>query len=89
MADKNNLTTLAKRLRPLLKLAIVEMGGIGHIIEDDSTSYTQRNKLKFTESNITITDDGTNDATVVEVGINVYHNGSLVAVVTGLNFVDS
>jgi hypothetical protein len=27
MADENNLTTLAKRLRPLMKMAIVNMGG--------------------------------------------------------------
>ena len=43
------------------------IGGVeGHIIQDDSGSYTARANLKFI-GNVNVTDDATNDATIVEV----------------------
>jgi hypothetical protein len=38
MADRNNLTTLAKRLRPLLKKSISDMGGLGGCFVCDGTN---------------------------------------------------
>ena len=38
----------------------------GHIIKDDTITYTQRKNLKFT-GGVTITDDSTNDTTIIDI----------------------
>ena len=49
---------------------MISGGGSGHTIEDDTTVFAQRSSLKF--ENCTVTDDATNDATIVTpIGIAV------------------
>ncbi len=44
----------------------ISSGG-GHVIQDEGTPLTQRSKLNFVGSNITVTDDVANDRTIVTV----------------------
>lgn len=49
---------------------IANLGGTGggHVIEDEGTPLTQRTKLNFVGSGVTVTDDSGDDATVVTIG---------------------
>lgn len=41
----------------------IDTSGLGHTIQDDTTTFVKRTNLKF--ENCTVTDDSTNDATIV------------------------
>lgn len=68
-------------------------GTDGHKIIDESTPLVQRPKMKFTGAGVTVTDDGTNDQTVVTIngggggGHTIQEEGVSLAARTNLNFV--
>lgn len=44
-----------------------QVGGGGHVIEDEGTPLTQRTKLNFVGAGVTVTDDSGDDASVVTI----------------------
>lgn len=46
---------------------LVEIGGAGHVIQDEGSTLTARSKLNFVGSTVTATDDAANDRTVVTI----------------------
>lgn len=70
-------------------------GKDGHTIIDESTPLAQRPKMKFTGAGVTVTDDGTNDQTVVTInggggggsGHTIQEEGADLAARTYLDFI--
>lgn len=76
---------LSAKQGAVLKQMIEEGGSGGHVIvAPNGTEMTQRANLKFTGSNVNVTDDAENDTTVVDLGastgsITISQSGSVVS----------
>lgn len=71
IVDENDMVSNSATLLPTQQSvkAYVDanVGGGGHVIEDEGTPLTQRTKLNFVGAGVTVTDDSGDDATVVTI----------------------
>jgi hypothetical protein len=70
--------------------AWAELGGGGHVIQEEGSSLAQRSKLNFIGSGVTASDDSGNDATLVTIaagGHIVQDEGTPLTARANLNFV--
>jgi hypothetical protein len=47
----------------------VNINNVSYVIQDDTTTYTQRKNLKFIGDGVTISDDSINDTTLINIGV--------------------